>query len=131
MPLKSFILIKIFNCIHTCNFKRSLTYNDYYLFYKAVSVFYLLRLHGTYEALVSGCSIDALVDLTGGIGQTVEFFPKEAEGEKKKNQNDMIVQEYRDTLYQCLLNTYRSSGYITIHTDQQGQVGSHNNVMIM
>lgn len=54
----------------------------------------LYRLHGSYEAVEGGITMDALVDLTGGLAERYD------------------VKEYDPTIYHLILHAHRSGAFI-------------------
>ena len=62
-------------------------------------LFYYVRLHGSYEALVGGWTEDALVDFTGGIGSRINLRkPGEVPSDFFQ---DILKQDKRNTLMGC------------------------------
>ena len=60
---------------------------------------YFHRIHGSYEALEGGWTQDALVDLTGGLGMSVDLTEKEKL--PKDTFNVMLRQQRNNALMGC------------------------------
>ena len=69
--------------------------SDYQIHTKQIADTVLCRLHGSYEAIEGGITMDAMVDLTGGLAERYD------------------VNEYDPSIYQLISRAHKAGAFVT------------------